>query len=345
MEIFCETINVLNEDVPSIPKGSYIYFKTSKKQVMVPAEEFWGLYLKSKTKNKTIGTISEIGVIENIGTAQDTVDMGSKPDFKMLVNYLKEKIEIIEQDFDSTKNELIIKTDIWEILELPWEELIKNDLFVIRKSSNENPEIELKENSLLILISHSYKGFGKNIKEYMDKEVKSVHGIFNYFVEETLTSFKVNNIHLVKHSTTDLIKKIDWNRFNCMHIIMHGDDEGNLLLEDAHDWKQPVKYSAEDLLVLLGEHSMDLVFLSSCYSGGGLSTKESLASKLIRSNKCKNVIAYSGGVGEIYATSFADKFYKNLVSLNSNVKDAYKQAIESCYNENKRDYVPFLYTS
>ncbi len=229
-------------------------------------------------------------------------------------------------------------------MELPWEDIIEEDLFIIREIVCPQRKYEHKtRNNILILMSHAHEGTGDNIQELVKEEVES---IYNTLHSNAHNNFWVDNILIARHTSIEAIKALPWKDFNFAHLVMHSDSNGDLCLEDLSPERFTTidRFSAGDFLNLIKDNCLNLIFLSMCYSGGG-TEKESLAFQIVKSGYSKYVIGYSYPVGEKSAKDFADIFYQKLATLKEGIEDVYTTSLEAYYKSGKKTFIPLLYSS
>lgn len=341
MEISCELITVKEGELESLKGGDYLSVTTTQNSeaILFAFNEFQEKYQKSKIE------VSPVLLEPTIGNFTDSISFQSKqkPDLKSVLDFINKKLDITKEKIKG--DNLIIQSNSSIFLELPWENIIGNDLYIIRKvvPLTQKEEMGVTKN-LLLLMSHSHEGIGSDLKQVMDEEVKS---IYESFIENNQSYFRVENILLSKHTTPDIIKKINWGDYNWIHLIMHGDPEGNLCLENNTDhqkYREVAKFSSDDFINLIKNNFHTLIFLSLCYSGGGTTNGENLAYKITKNGYSRYVIAYRDPVGESSAKSFSKFFYENMTT-GKGIVDVYKASLKSYYaTTTKRDYIPLLYS-
>lgn len=341
MEIYCD-LQVQDNDSALLLKGVYLNIKTNLNAgspIIIPYTEFEVLY--SKARQSSDVPKEDLGIGE-IGSIPLEVTNKQNPNYKDVMVFLLEKLNFKTEHV--ANNDLIVQSDVWTFLELPWEEIGEGKLSVIRKVICKNDKDVEDNNNLLLLMSHAHENVGKDLKEKIVEEIESIYGAM---IKHTQTSFRVNSILLSQHTTVESIKLISWNLYNMIHLMMHGDKDGSLCLEnpDHQKYKQVDKFSSSDFLSLIKDRCFKLIFLSMCYSGGGIEGKESLAFNIVKSGCSKYVIAYSNAVGEDSARLFADSFYKNLITGNR-IEEVYKSSLATYRStlNNKDYYMPLLYS-
>lgn len=343
MEIYCELKQVKDGEKESLKGGLYLSVKTNKSNgqfVLIPFDDFHSEYLRNKDVTTVI--TPEIG----IGKSSDINPVFSKqgPDLQKVLEFVNKEIKIAD---NLEEDQLTIRSDFSVFLELPWENLKADNLYIIRKVSTSARDPQVKEdNDLVMLMSHAHEGVGSDLKVVMDEEIKSVYNSLHFLIENNQQYFRVDSILLLKHTTTESIKSVSWKDYSFVHVIMHGDQDGNLCLEDGDHakYKETKKFSPDDFVELVKDSNQKLIFLSLCYSGGGILNKESLAFKIIKSGCSRYVIAYRDPVGELSAKEFTELFYKNLTT-GKEIEEVYKTSLSSYYSgPKKREYIPLLYS-
>lgn len=344
MEIYFELKTIDDGDVESMRRGIYLSIKTSLTDghpIFILYSDFEKMYDKSK------GYFSPGDIEPGFATTVDVVTSPKlqKPDFREVLNFLNQKIKIDIKNI--VDNRVVIESSISNLLELPWENIIAEDLYITRKIPPRQ-KVDLKQdNNLLVLMSHAEGGMG-SLKEVMNEEVGSIYDSLRFITENNQNSFRIDSVLLSKHTSVKSIKSISWKDYNMAHLIMHGDREGNLILENSDSpekYKQADKFSSTEFINLLNDSYYSLIVLSMCYSGGG-TDDESLAFRLVRAGNSKHVISYREGVGEVSAKEFARLFYENLFALKGAVEETYIASLKGFYSKaNKRGYIPMLYSA
>jgi CHAT domain-containing protein len=181
----------------------------------------------------------------------------------------------------------------------------------------------------------------------MDEEVRGIFGLINFFLENEQQSFRMQKVLLSKHTTKQALGSINWSEYNFIHIILHGLSDGRLALEnpDKTRYKDPDFMTVTEFLDILKGKNLDLIFLSFCFSGGGLDgEQENLAVQLTKNDASQYVIAYGNPVGDSSAASFAKIFYEYLIN-GSEIEQVYKTSLQKYYQlSSTGKYVPLLYT-
>jgi hypothetical protein len=170
--------------------------------------------------------------------------------------------------------------------------------------------------------------------------------ILKKITENNKDSFRISEVHFLKHGTRTAVEEIGWNRFGYVHIALHGEEDGRLCLEDATSYDKIVHIGKNDFINLLKIDPKPyflVVYLSFCFSGGGTGST-SLAFDLIKDGVSENVIAYSGGAGSPSAKKFSSYFY-NFLTVGQSPRSAFQSALIKYKSENPdSDYVPMFYT-
>ena len=342
MEIICNLIKVSNE-ISDLPQGAHFLISSSKntKQTYVEYAEFQRRYQEAASLEKPQNT--ELDVVSG-SEALKQDEVKRQNGFDQVVLFILEKIDFKHSEVEG--GEIIIKSDFVKFLELPWEQSIGEKIVIIRRfygSQLIQSKSEYgKVNNLVILMSHAYKGIGADLEKEMKSEIKS---IYNILTEQNHSTFKTQKILFLKHTSKDMLKNIEWEDFNFLHLIAHGDSQGFLALEaTGTDYKSPDLLSSKDFLDHFQKSAFDLIFLSNCYSGGGLDNEDaSLALRLIESGCTHYSIGYREGTGEDSAKQFAEIFYETLVS-GVNIEEVYKKSLLRYYQMNPQPkYIPFLF--
>jgi hypothetical protein len=343
----------VKDSIDGLSPGKYLFIESNIKDSPIPIlyEEFMGLFAAAKSeplKNKPL--------IEQVGLATDFDLIPTKKqltNFDDLMAILAKKIEII---FPVNEDELVVTSSEEIFLQLPWEVLVKQKIFVYREvivEDDKNFE-EKPQNNLMFLVSHATKDGGtilKPIKEGLDDEIREVYSLISSIkTDEMANHLKFNKVLLSIHTTRDSLNDVHWNEFNYAHLIMHGLEDGRICLESPDDHKQIEGVTIPEFIKLIEKHSFKLFFLSFCYSGGGTKSGDNLSYLIVRKGISKYVIGYSYSVDGRLAASFAKCFYAKLLNGaqdgqgNDKIKSIYKEALEKYYVDNPgaKD-LPFLY--
>lgn len=332
-----------------IDKGAYLYIESSQKNepIFIFVKKFTELYEKAKRETSIISSDPQIE--SNIGSLNEI--KSQRPDFKELMSYLADKIDIDCSSFQEN-DELVVLSDISLYLELPWEDIVDKEIFISRKIiGNKNLKSSISENRLLFLMSHAHEGVGGDLKKKMDDEIKDIYNLLDLALENEQQSFRSEGLFILKHATKKSLQSLHWEDYNYVHLIMHGTQNGMLCLEKADKilYKYPDSISISEFLDIIKGNFFNLFFLSFCYSGGGVVDTEngnvdSLAFKIINEGIAQYAIGFSYPVGDITASSFSKIFYNNLF-IGHAIKDAYIESLRKCYKINSKKYIPFLYTN
>lgn len=350
MEIFFRSIKVNKEKLDGFTAGEYLAIETDSpksKEILIRRDEFETLYLMGKKDKRVTGAFPlepQIAYGPDLLQLPQEESWGFK--YKDLMKLLADKVDISSLLKAKVEEDLIIRSDLGMVLELPWEDIVNSSICVYRVViGQENEGFEEKsENNLMLFMSHAYKGVGKNLKEAMDDEIRNIYGSLGDIMGENNQYFRMESIFLLKHTTRRSFEEIPWKRFNFVHFIMHGDQDGNLHFEkdDPARYKESDFIKIEDILNIMKGHRFKLVFLSVCYSGGSLYDGDSLAFQIIKCGYSKYVIGYAQPAGEDSAKDFSNFFYKNLMN-GEKINDVYKKSIKSYYSGKSRIYKPLLY--
>ena len=354
MRISCELKDNKKDNPENLPEGKYLYIysKKSTTPITILFSEFQGRYDEAK-RSSTL-TLSDPG-IGSIGGQIITTEKDSRPDFKTVMSFLTEKVSISDSDFNED-DELIIESGFGTFLELPWEKITTKNVFVFREAiGNKNINNPEPVNNLLFIISNSNISVDGELPDLKNKLKAEVLKIIDQTVGAIPKAFYINNINVLKHATQDKLKSVSWNNYNYVHIIMHGDKNGGLCLEKTEIDKYKIQdiMTTDKIIEVLDGKNFLLLFLSFCYSGGGLDNgSNSLAFQITSRGIARYVIGYRYGVGEDSALTFAESFYKTLVSgLGSDqqdrLKEVYKKSLSEYWKDpkQKNGYQPMLYIS
>ena len=296
--IISSELKMIDENPENLPKGEYLYIYSEKNSqpVVIPLSEFQGLHQEAKKGFSSPLSDPVIGI-----DSQTTIvgERNRTPNFKRMMKYLMEKIVINEDDFNNSEKELIIKSSIGDFLELPWEEITEKEIYVLRKiyGGKKNNSCEYP-NNLLFVISNSNLSDAGESHDLKDKLKEEIAMIVNEVTEAIPKEFKVENLHITKHTTKDSFKLLPWDEYNYVHIIMHGDRNGGLCLEkaDVDHYKFQDVISAEEVITVLENRNFLLMFLSLCNSGSCFFDKNSLAFRIVNEGIARYTIGYRYGV-------------------------------------------------
>lgn len=348
MDIYLDLKEVKEGDIEyidgiALDQGGYLSIKTSSKQnnkpILIPYKDFEEIYSRSKIATTT--EPADPGISKEFSPV---VAKKSLPNLKPVISFLNTKIGFSKDNFADDKKKLKVQSSSQLILELPWEDIIEEDLFIIREIVCPERKYDHKtRNNILILMSHAHEGTDDNIQELVKEEVESIYKTLH---SNAQNNFWVDNILISRHTSIETIKALPWKDFNFAHLVMHGDSNGYLCLENFNpeNFKSIDRFSTNDFLDLIKDNCLNLIFLSMCYSGGGID-KESLAFQIVRSGYSKYVIGYSYPVGEKSAKDFANIFYQKLATSKTDIEEIYTTSLESYYQSGKKKFIPLLYSS
>ncbi len=236
-------------------------------------------------------------------------------DYKDILLFILKDVD--KKRFDNIDVLYVLGSDYF-ILGLPWEELYTtNQIIVIRKLLNFNHrsnEINLAYvNSLLMITSYAYKPYQKNLEEDIKEEIENIIKIAN-----ENHKLNINSILWLHHFSPSYHSKFlkSVNYFNLLHIAMHGDKPGYLLVsKDIYENKLFAKrIKIEEILEIFKSHQFQFVLISSCYSAGSLEDPFStnLCFEFVNKGFTRYCIGYLGGVNSEKAKKFSENFYKYL---------------------------------
>ncbi len=342
MKISCQLQNI-NSNQKNLPEGKFLVIHTEgKDEIYIPFIEFSDLYKEEK------GDVSSIDKSPNISFDNMPLDINKdfvRPNFSKLMGYLKEKIGINEAIFKS-KNKLVIESNFDTFLELPWEDLVNEKIFVLRKVlGNKKNDSAHSPASLMIILSNSRSSNNGKRSDLKKKLKTEVLEIASSTIEVQPKDFKINDIYISKHTTKIIFKLLSWDNCNYVHFIMHGSESGGLCLENENidEYKKEDILEVKDALRILKEKKLFLIFFSHCNSS-------SFAYEVVNNGIAKYTIGYRQGVGETSANVFSRYFYKNLLSsFEKNTTDrlekVYIRSLIGYYKSKDSDdkYVPLLY--
>lgn len=355
MQIGCRLLDIKEntpEKPPDLQPGPYLEVGVTAEQQLKYID--WNKFVSKKRESKEVKTVSlsEAGIAAApTGTRTDEETLIEKNvGSEIALDFLLSEIGIKSEDLLGS-DELVVYSNLGDFLELPWESFTKTAVAVIRKfndlGGSEEQLLKNKNNNLLVLMSHAYQGMGDNISKVMNQEIANIYESAHFLRSQRESAFRIDSIHLSKHTTKDVVEhRIHWGDFNLVHLIMHGDSIGRLGLEkpERDQYTHPDLISKDDFIQAIGPTEFDLVFLSLCYSGGGLDGDEnSLAFQLVRGKKAKYVIGYRAAVGEFSARDFSKDFYENIISGLA-ISEVYKKTLLDYYKvKPESKYTPFLY--
>ncbi len=280
--------------------------------------------------------------IDSKHSLETEVDIPNYTDFvRYILSKIKTKCPEPSDQFD-----LFIISDLNEILEAPWEKVFLSAI-VFRKYIS-NGDITLNSDdpcNLVILMSHAHEGIAHSLAEVMNQEIDSIYCTIQTLRINRSQSLRINKILLSKHTTKKALQEIDWKSYNFLHMICHGDSNGDLVLEDerADRYIYPDIMEKETFTNLFDKKAFQLVFLSFCNSAGGTTIDESVAFKLIKKGVTNYCISYFEGVGEIRASNFTSIFYKYMLR-GTTIQETYKKTLLK-YKEMNPDtvYSPYIF--
>lgn len=347
LKIVCSIIE-LKVDIENLLKGKYLKVIVDGIQpIYIKYEEFNEKYkLTSAIKSVPYLTTSEESISNEV--KETTEAKINSPDYGDLLTFILSKINNHNKQLIKDNLTVIIISDLSIILELPWEK-VNNSAIFFRKYKTERTITERFENSnnLVILMSHAHEGIGHDLKQEMDHEIGSIYDALHILRENNQQSFRINKILLSKHTTKKTISEIDWQSYNFLHLICHGDSNGDLVFEkdDNVYYRDPDIMTKEEFVNILNKQTFRLIFLSLCNSGGGITIKESIAYQLIKNEITNCCIAYRGGIGEKSASNFTSNFYERMLQGNS-IQETYKESLLLYKRVNPTmKYLPYIYIS
>jgi len=277
-----------------------------------------------------------------------------------MTNYLLEVMGIKEPP---SNNIIFITSNDSMFLELPWESFFGISNSVIRSvySDKKNTDYDMKKKdygyNIGVFISQSYKFLNESIPSLKEKIKEEVSGIYKLAElitqEETPKYLKISKCAVHYHLNKEIMNNVNINDFDFLHIILHGDTEGNLCFEQNSEYYDQIeKFPKDDFMEFLREKSFYVVFLSYCYSGGGLlKDNPSLAYQMIEEGISKYSIAYDSGVGQDSASEFANYFYRQILNVifddagKDNMENIYSKSLMNYYRSSTAvpKYIPMLY--
>lgn len=348
---------ITDEQATEIPLGKYLVIETNFADLTrIKLEEFMSKINEAKENQKKLNEFNDLQDIDNLGLVSNPIKkIIDRPDFSLIMEFILGQISF---DFKKINNKLKIRSEESIFLELPWENIVNNEVLIIREViSNKKQTIYSKENNLLLITSSSRLYNGGElppIKEKSDEEIQQIYKLIGKIKEnETPSRFKFFSIFFVLHATKKYINNfIKWENFNYVHMIMHGLEDGKLCLEDPlnHEIVDPM--SVSDFLLALKSGSFKLFFPSFCYSGGGVNNGESISFQIVKSGISQYAIGYSYPVGDLSAKIFTEVFYSILLNgaindeKEDNIEVSYKESLKKYYlSRSDNRYIPFLYVN
>ncbi len=312
--------------------------------IKIPLNEFQEKYTLGKNYSKQQLPEAGIGSPSDVGAVVVKKSAPKKVDFTDTLLFILEKISHDKNIKLTDDDELIIQSGTENILELPWENFVDQKTAIYREVLNSGEKmVESEARDFLIIKSLSYftdTETKPSLNETAQEEAYKV--MLEYLVKDNKPNSRLDSLHLIKNATIENIRKIEWDKFNLVHMIMHGEEDGRLCFEHPNNYEKIDHMEAADFIDLVKESRFSLVFLSFCFSAGGGGAENSLSFKLIQSKVAQNIIAYNGLVGSTTAQKFAEHFYSNLMNGRT-VKDAYK-VTKADHKGLTNEYTPFFYT-
>lgn len=358
MRISCK-IEEVKKDVGNPSEGKYlsVYIATKENEYFksISLSEYQSFYegIILEGDNLSEGSGVTIG-----GDFSNSLTMDSKmgrPNFDKMMQYLSKEMGI-DSEYFTDSEELTVESDFGNFVELPWEDITDKRIIVIRRAIGiDLNEINDDVNNLLFIASNSNKyfdgGSAADLREKMKDEILGVIALNSLGVASK--DFKLDNIHISKHTTEESFEALPWDKYNYIHMIMHGDDKGGISLEYSNEgyYKMRATMNIDKVIKILSDKKFLLLFLSFCYSGGGcVYGCESLAFRIAKNKISKYVIGYRYGIGEESALTFTDIFYRFLLSSSAKneknrIEKIYKESLIEYFKNPKfnSDYMPLLY--
>lgn len=312
-----------NENIKEIQKSGYITLNFNDQERYITKKNFDDIYNRSQQWSYEGSSVSS-----QIPDRQEAKDELSANDVRLSVDSVK---FFLNDSFGSfqidTGIKLSIESNIDQVFHLPWEDLDENVKYVERVLLGQKLAIQIKNDDLLFLFSHSYQDDNNKLWEGASKEIKCIielleGPLLNPKRGDSIEKFKIESILIQRHLNKKCLLGLKNTEYKVIHLISHGDKNG-ILLEKEENFRTPDLCSVEDLssIFLKKKIKAHLFFLASCYSGIGKVDCDSLAFQLLKKGICKYVIAYSSGVGKNdHAPEFANRFYSGLVQQDEGVK-------------------------
>lgn len=349
VSLICTVVEYRETPPTGVPIGKYLELAINDNPIVrVDYNEYLNQYESNKELRDPLLPVeySALSGVEETG-ALDSKKESGRLGRNIILSYLTSKIDT---NLLSGATKVKIVSDVSSVLELPWEEINDNNSIVLRKYKTDSPtKCDLSSiNSMIILMSHAHEGVGGDLKKIMDDEINSIYESIRILHENNQPTFRIDNILLSKHTTKTSIKNVDWKSYNYIHLIAHGDANGNIALErpEPENYKIPDTFSKNEFMELVESHNFKLVFLSYCYSGGGNTNNEdSLAFQLVKNGISEYCIGYRDPVLESAAKNFSSIFYEYLL-LGQDIIETYRQSLNRFYSiRSSRKDIPYLYIS
>lgn len=234
------------------------------------------------------------------------------------------------------------------LLDMPWEQIFQTlfNVPVIRVYESNEEHTFSHETSMFIAISHASGGVVQDIRRDITNEIKRIFNLVPTIEEnEQPSKIRIENVHLLQHTSNGLFASADLRSYEIIHFIMHGLSNGSLVFEDSSDYKHPSDMTVDQILNILTGSSHKLIFLSTCYSGGLTAVNASLCSRLIVESVTDCAIGYNQKSGGLTAIKVTEDFYRRLycsqvISTETIIK-AFVDTISSVLSDDK--YQPVMY--
>lgn len=321
----------------------YLQVETSTGiQSRVPFEDYRKAYEKSVGEVRLVAQDINIASLDQADLAIQTPYVGSN--LNPVLSLLMEKLNVQSGEKVTKDTELVVQSELAEFLELPWESVVDQtcvfrEIIHPTRTAQENVTTRM---SFLLLMSHAHQPDKTNIGNEINEEVVDV---LKKITENNKSSFRVDDVHFLKHGTKTNLQEVKWDKFRFVHVVLHGESDGRICFEDSAEYDKIEHMSKKDFLSLLQVDPRPyflIVYLSFCFSGGGAETT-SLAFDLVKEGVSENVIGYSGGIGSPSAKNFSSLFY-NFLTCGDNPRAAFQKALEKYRAENPRpEYLPMFY--
>lgn len=323
-------------------KQTFVNVSLENESVRIPLEEFKKVLNTKEEKSVDAGDIivgTQLKKPNEIKCDHERLNRSN------VVRFLIKRLPSI----NNLKNVsvLYVKSGEALFLELPWEE-VSDDFggIVIREIISEikDKEVDISKN-LLLVTSYAYEGISSTLEKELSEEMSK---IMDCCIETNEIRHRINTITWLRHATCELIKGLDFTKYNFIHFAMHGYEKGGIYLSknDTNLYKQPVIFTIDDLLKHVINCRFKLIFFSTCYSGGGLIDDIiSPAIKVVQKGISDFAIGYFGGAGNTSSREFANEFYKKLLSI-SDIEEVYLKSMKeykSKMQKGRKSYIPYLY--